>query len=328
LKPGDLVVTRHGGLEPVTWVGHRRVDCARHPKPADVWPVRIRAGAFRPGIPRRDLWLSPDHAVFTHGVLIPIRYLINSATIRQEAVPVTTYWHVELNSHNVIFAEGLTAETFLDTGNRNAFANGGASVDLHPDFALQIWRAKAYAPLVRSGRRLGFVRAYLLRRAEALGFRIDRDPGLYLLAGGRPAQARIVAGSLHRFSIPASATEVRIVSNAATPSEVSTASDDSRRLGIMIEQIVVRQTARRQVVGLATLKSEDGFHRLETDGKTHWRWTNGDARIHLPPNESAEGNITVDIVMRSNQPTWIPPAVATDGLRLSQFAVGRGRKYC
>ena len=56
--------------------------CRRHPRPHDVRPVRIAAHAFGLGRPRRDLRLSPDHAVFVDGVLIPVRYLLNGATVR------------------------------------------------------------------------------------------------------------------------------------------------------------------------------------------------------------------------------------------------------
>ncbi len=49
---------------PIIWAGQRYVDCVRHPKPLQVWPVRIAAGAFGPGRPHRDRWLSPDRAVY------------------------------------------------------------------------------------------------------------------------------------------------------------------------------------------------------------------------------------------------------------------------
>ncbi len=67
-------------------------DCARHPKPRQVWPVRI-AGTFGAGQPHSDLFLSPDDAVYVKGVLIPIRHLINGSTIAQVPVDHVTYCH-------------------------------------------------------------------------------------------------------------------------------------------------------------------------------------------------------------------------------------------
>jgi len=164
LRPGDRVVTVCGTSAPVTWVGHRRVDCRRHPQPRDVWPVRVRQGAFGARLPERDLWLSPDHAVYVAGSLIPIRYLINDASIVQEPVESVTYWHVELDRHNVILAEQLPCESFLDTGNRGAFENGGAVVSMHPDFARHMWEAESCAPLVVAGPELDRVRVALGER--------------------------------------------------------------------------------------------------------------------------------------------------------------------
>ena len=84
LKRGEPVLAHGGGgrliPQPVVWIGRRSVDCRRHSKPELVWPVRVRAGAFGAGQPGRDLWLSPDHAVFVDDVLIPVRLLINGAT--------------------------------------------------------------------------------------------------------------------------------------------------------------------------------------------------------------------------------------------------------
>jgi hypothetical protein len=105
---------------------NRRIDCDRHPRPQDVRPVRIAAGAFGKGLPRRDLWLSPQHAVFVRGTLIPVRHLINGTTILQVAVAEMTYWHVELPRHDVIQADGLWCESYLDNGNRSAFAKVAA----------------------------------------------------------------------------------------------------------------------------------------------------------------------------------------------------------
>jgi collagen type I/II/III/V/XI/XXIV/XXVII alpha len=131
LAVGDVVLTTAGSARPVRWIGHRRVDCRHHPRPDLVWPVRVRAGAFADGSPRRDLLLSPDHALLLDVggaacVLIPVKYLINGGAIAQERVAAVHYYHVELDRHDIVLAEGLPAESYLDTGNRAAFANAPA----------------------------------------------------------------------------------------------------------------------------------------------------------------------------------------------------------
>ncbi|MEJ0018396.1 MAG: Hint domain-containing protein [Acetobacteraceae bacterium] len=55
LRPGDLVCTRFAPEpQPVVWIGRRHLDCRQHPAPHRVWPVRVRAGCFGPGMPARD----------------------------------------------------------------------------------------------------------------------------------------------------------------------------------------------------------------------------------------------------------------------------------
>jgi collagen type I/II/III/V/XI/XXIV/XXVII alpha len=100
LREGDamLLADRSGSL-PVIWIGHRDLDCRHHPKPRSIWPVRIAAGAFAAGAPRRDLYLSPDHSVFVGNVLIPVKYLVNDTTIVQMPVDRVSYWHIELPRH-------------------------------------------------------------------------------------------------------------------------------------------------------------------------------------------------------------------------------------
>ena len=167
LRVGDLVRTVGGASAPVVWLGHRGIDCRRHPHPHPhaMWPIRVAAGAFAEGKPSRDLWLSPDHAVFVDGVLVPIRHLVNGTTIAQERCATVTYWHVELPRHDILLAEGLPCESFLDTGNRCAFARGGV-VDLHPDFSRHVWDGDACAKLVVGGPHLEKIRARLSEYAD------------------------------------------------------------------------------------------------------------------------------------------------------------------
>jgi hypothetical protein len=169
LRAGALVEVLLGGTaEPVVWVGHRHLDCRRHPNPGHAWPIRIRVGAFGAGQPHRDLWLSPDHSVYADGVLIPAKRLVNGSTIEQIEVDAIDYYHVELPRHDVLLANGLAAESFLDVnGNRGFFANGGAPVILHPDLTALAWQANGCAPLVVTGPELDAVRDRVNRLAGA-----------------------------------------------------------------------------------------------------------------------------------------------------------------
>jgi hypothetical protein len=174
LAQGDLVLTGGGEALPVIWIGSRHVDCARHPRPETVMPVRIQAHAFGRNLPARDLVLSPDHAVYAEAVLIPVKHLINGSTIRQSAVASVTYYHVELPRHAVILAEGLPAESYLDSGDRASFANAADGVALHPvwgsearDLSL-LWDACGAAPLCVTGPQLDRMRAVVAERARIL----------------------------------------------------------------------------------------------------------------------------------------------------------------
>jgi ELWxxDGT repeat protein len=202
LAVGEMVVTHDGDTAPIIWIGRREVACETHPAPASVRPVRVLAGAFGLGLPTRDLVLSPDHAVFADGVLIPIRYLINGRTVVQEPATRITYWHVELPRHAVLLAEGLAAESYLETGQRDAFANGGAAVRLHPDFAARVREAQACAPIMVTGPVVAALRARLSEgRPEAppLDSAGDKSPDPIRLNGNYiklwPAQAYVVLAS-------------------------------------------------------------------------------------------------------------------------------------
>jgi hypothetical protein len=116
LRAGDWVLTAAGALRQIVWMGHRSVDIAGHLEPDSVQPVRIRAGAFGSGLPRRDLLLSPDHAVFHQGALIPVHLLVNNRGVQRQDLAFARYWHIELASHDVLLAEGLAVESYRETG--------------------------------------------------------------------------------------------------------------------------------------------------------------------------------------------------------------------
>jgi hypothetical protein len=160
LRVGDLVRTVLGETAtPIIWVGRREVDCARHPQPTKVWPVRVATGAFGPGRPHRELFLSPDHAVYSNDVLIPIKRLINGSTIAQVPVERVTYHHIELAEHNVLLAEGLPTESFLDMRDGSNYANRPGPIRLYSDFSVRMWEAFGCARLVVTGPELATARA-------------------------------------------------------------------------------------------------------------------------------------------------------------------------
>jgi hypothetical protein len=169
MRVGELVRTRFSGLAPVLWIGRRSVDCRWHLKLSKIWAVRVAAGSFGKNLPHRDLWLSPDHAVFVNDVLIPIKYLINDSTIRRIPTHELTYYHIELPQHDVLFAENLPAESYLDTGNRSDFANGGPVVTITPEFSSLTWDAKGCARLVVVGPEVDSARRRIACRVAELG---------------------------------------------------------------------------------------------------------------------------------------------------------------
>jgi T5SS/PEP-CTERM-associated repeat protein len=153
------------GNNEIIWIGRRHIDCRRHPRPELVRPIRIASGAFGPGLPRRDLYLSPDHSLYLEGILIPVKYLVNGLNIVQTTLDEVTYYHVALPRHDVLLAEGLPTESHLDIADRVNFENSGGVGVLYPDFASRLWEAEACAPLVVTGPQLQAVRRKLKRFA-------------------------------------------------------------------------------------------------------------------------------------------------------------------
>ena len=258
LREGDLVVTVTGAqptLRPVAWTGHRRIDLTTQPRPESLYPIRIHGGAFGENLPRRDLLVSPDHCLFADGQLVPAKLLVNGMTIVQDrSFHSVEYHHVELETHDVLLAEGLPVESYLDTGNRGFFANAGEPITLHPgldiDPGLLRWQDRLCAPLRLRSAEVESIWARIAARAEVLGHTrpspvTTADPDLRLIARGRSFRPVTVAGNRYTFVLPAEAQEMRIASRACMPVEANRQADDWRRLGVAISRISVRIADRR-----------------------------------------------------------------------------------
>ena len=134
LAIGDLVMTAGRAVRPVRWVGRRRYAGRFLAANPNVQPIRFRATSLGDDLPNRDLLVSPEHAMFLDGLLIPARCLVNATTIIQErGLDQVDYVHIELDSHDIILAEGAPSESYLDDSSRGMFHNASEFAALYPD---------------------------------------------------------------------------------------------------------------------------------------------------------------------------------------------------
>jgi beta-glucanase (GH16 family) len=133
LRIGDLVITLHAGPRLVKWIGRRRYAASLVAGNHNMLPICILAGALADGVPARDLWVSPGHAVHLDGALVPAARLINGVTIIQGTVAETlAYYHIELETHELLMAEGCAVESFFDENFRDQFENVAEYQALYP----------------------------------------------------------------------------------------------------------------------------------------------------------------------------------------------------
>lgn len=116
LQPGDLVITKDDGPQPVRWIGQRRV-----PALGNLAPIEIRAGTFGP---HRRLLVSPQHRVLVRDclaellfgeaeVLVAAQDLVNGRTVRRREGGEVDYVHILFDRHQLVSSAGLTTESFL-----------------------------------------------------------------------------------------------------------------------------------------------------------------------------------------------------------------------
>lgn len=274
LAEGDLVMTASGEARPVRWVGHSRVRCGI---PADgaahrMWPVRIAAHAFAPNVPERDVFVSPGHSIAVRvmdEVFIPAGELINGATIAQVPCEDVSYWHVELDSHDVLLSSGLPSESYINVGNRATFTIGEGNVDPVHDAATLADYAR---PFVNAGPVVDAVRARLSDRAEQMGWGMTHDMDMHLVVDGQRVDAD-VDGDRARFIFPATARTVQLVSRTFRPSEWA-ATSDVRALGLCVDGLRISDGLRCDMaLALNDPRLETLFHAEEAQADCGWCWT-------------------------------------------------------
>ena len=309
LKAGDMVVTSSGQTRPVRWVGHLDVtnlplhDCSRG---WNLWPVRIAAHAFAPDMPDRDLVVSPGHAiavtvmdeVFTQAIR-----LVNGSTIRQEPRQSVTYWHVELDSHDVLLSNNMPSESYLDVGNRQAL---GLNVPaLRPAANLSDYAR----PLIEGGPVVDAIRARLVARAPKLGWHASTDPQIHLNVDGQRIDAT-KDGDRIRFIFPVTARNVHLRSRTFRPTE-SEGTVDRRSLGLCLSGLHMADARQHEMdIALDHPSLDSQFHEQEAIAKVSWRWTRGS--LCLSPELWAECKGHVVLTLSLSNPNvyyWDLPTV-------------------
>lgn len=304
IEAGDRVqVLENGALSvlDVTWSGY--ADTVVQPNLPDdqaAYPVRIARHAFGENQPARDLLVTSEHCVFVDDAFVPVRMLVNGATIAYDrSVTHYTYHHVETSRHAVLFSENLTTESYLDTGNRRNFRSGGNVVWLG---RARSWD-EAAAPLVVAAERVQPVHAALAARAEALGYDMapapltTDDADLYLTtACGHVLRPARQTGRSVMFMLPAGVEAVRISSRVGRPSDViGPFVDDRRELGVLVGAVTLWDSGQTRAID-AHLTSEalSGWSVREN---APMRWTTGDAELHLGARAvDAVGALQIEIL--------------------------------
>jgi autotransporter passenger strand-loop-strand repeat protein len=269
LAVGDTVITLPGEARPIVWIGQGHAWPAPGQR-GEATPLIVGKGALAANVPHRDLHVTKGHSLFLDDVLIPIECLVNDRTIRwDDETREVSVFHIELETHDVLLANGAPAESYRDDGNRRLFGNANTGSD-------QL-RKPPVAPVLSNGPIVEAVWRRLRERSGLLPrLALTDDPDLHLLVDGRRIDAASRDGDVWLFGLHATPGGARIVSRAGSPQELGVASD-ARRLGVSLRRIEVRQDAVVRVIDASDPLLTQGFYPFEAANGL--RWTGGNAVV-------------------------------------------------
>ncbi len=270
LRVGDSVITLSGEAKPIVWIGIGRDLVTRANKLAR--PVIVRRGALADNVPARDLYLTHGHALYLDGVLIAVENLINHRSILwDESARVVEFYHLELEDHDVLLANGAPAESYYDASNRALFHNtrpGSEAGAAKPTFA----------PVLSGGEAVERVWAALFARS---GGQVEtdttEDPDLHLVVDGKRLEALSVDARSYTFVLDAPPSgRLQLCSRSAVPSLLGVTRHDHRRLGVAISRIELRQPGVTRVLEHdAPVLREGGCHPPENG----YCWSDGECAL-------------------------------------------------
>jgi hypothetical protein len=290
LAPDDAVLTLGGGEDavaaarPVRRVVQRRVDPGKQPERALATPVRVRAGAVAPEVPRRDLLLPPEALLLFRdpALLVPVGALVNGITIVHAPPAAALNWcALELDAHDVVLAENLPVATVRPESDETPGRRASPCARLLlPGAELLALRARlagatASGPLAEAA------------PATEPGIVDDETQPLRLFnEGGEIAPDAEPTEGEYRFLLPDGTGAVRLIS----PGRASPAPRDTRRLGVAVMRLALDGTE----LDMEGPELGRGFHPAEGNETMRWRWTDGRAWLVLP-HSTAERRLEVKI---------------------------------
>ena len=124
LTAGDRVLTKDHGYRTLRWIGRRDLTPAELAAQPQLRPILIRAGAFGPAMPERDMRISPQHRLLLSDaraelfsgeaeVLAPAQHFLGMAgVVRDAAVGGTSYLHLLFDQHEIVRSDGIWSESF------------------------------------------------------------------------------------------------------------------------------------------------------------------------------------------------------------------------
>lgn len=289
LSVGDPVITWDGRIEAIRWIGRSHVILPRG-RIVAASPIIVRRGALADNVPHTDLCVTKGHSLFIEEVLIPVENLVNQRSIAwKEDVREIAIYHLELNQHAVIIANGAPAETYRDDGNRS-FLIGSTGAGAQCSSFLPCARILTGGPIVDA------VWRRLSERAGPGGTAAwTHEADLHLLVDGRRVDCHVRTGDRVSFRLPSGCRIVRIRSRSCIPAQFGEVRDP-RRLGVALRRVALWQGRAVTVVEADHPALADGFYDYEPN-EGH-RWTDGDAG--LPPflfaGSSTAGELELSVV--------------------------------
>ncbi|KMQ96197.1 outer membrane protein [Lasius niger] len=314
LKAGDFVWAREGGKDVprlIKEIRHHRSEVNPN-LPIDLagWSVCIKKDAFGANLPERDLRVTSEHCFYFEGRFIPIRMLVNGASIYYDtSLEVFEFFHLETEPHSIIRAEGVLTESWLNTqASRRAvyLPNGLTSLEVIPP---RSWERDAAAPLDVSASFAQHLWQKFNHRAlkRNMDYQVshqwefDNNPDLHLrLENGRKIQPRNRRGNKYFFQLPANigTDKIFLCSKTFRPSEsVGPWVDDRRELGVLVGKInLAIGDSFKEIRAYYNVANALGWDVVEN---TPCRWTKGAALLPVLGTEEelrAGFSLIVDVL--------------------------------